>query len=368
MSILSVFIFIIILLVLVMVHELGHFLTAKLTGCRVDEFAFGFPPTLWKKKIGETEYKLNALPIGGYVKIWGEDGGETNDKRVFSNRPKWAQILVLMAGVTMNWLLAFIIFFIIAKSNALVSADDPLYKGKVKDTQLVIVDVSKKSPAYYAGIRPGYIVESIVVNSSNGVASSRADISKGDNVKDFFNKNIDNNITINWLNGYDKGVSTVTGVYGINKDKKAIGISFEVLGHLSLSFGESIDKAWRDTKLYTILTIQGLGELGRGIVNADRDILNSLSGPVGIAKVVGEQTQSGSASNLFLLSAILSINLAVFNLLPFPALDGGRILMVLYEMVTRKKINMNKAALINGIGFVILLLLIVVVTINDFLK
>ena len=368
MSIISILIFIIILLVLVMVHELGHFVVAKLTGCRVDEFAFGFPPTLWKKKIGETEYKLNALPIGGYVKIWGEDGGETNDKRVFSNRPKWAQILVLVAGVTMNWLLAFIIFFIIAKSNALVSVDDPLYKGKVKDTQLVITDVNKKSPAYYAGIRPGYVVSSIDVKGENGNVLNKADISTGDNTKDFFNKNIDNNITINWTNGHDKGVSTVTGVYGINKDKKAIGISFEVLGHLSLGFGDSIDKAWNDTKIYTVLTLRGLVDLGIGILHANKEVLNSLSGPVGIARVVGEQTQSGSASNIFLLSAILSINLAVFNLLPFPALDGGRILMVLYEMVTRKKINMNKAALINSVGFVILLLLIVVVTINDFLK
>ena len=345
-----------------MIHELGHFVVAKMTGCRVDEFAFGFPPTLWKRKWGETEYKFNAIPIGGYVKIWGEDGSNTEDKKVFGNRPKWAQILVLIAGVTMNWLLAFVIFFAIAKSNAMVSADDIRYKDRVKDTQLTILDVNKKSPAYYAGIRSGYVVTSIKSNSN------QADISNSDKVKDFFNKNIDNNITINWINGNDVGVSTVTGVYGINKDKKAIGISFEVLGYLPLDFGESIDKAWRDTKLYTVLTVQGLGELGRGIVNADREILNSLSGPVGIARVVGDQAQSGSISNIFLLSAILSINLAVFNLLPFPALDGGRILMVIYEAVTRKKIHMNKAALINGIGFVILLLLIVVVTINDFLK
>ncbi len=368
MSILSVLIFIIILLVLVMIHELGHFALAKMTGCRVDEFAFGFPPTLWKKKIGETEYKFNALPIGGYVKIWGEDGGNADDKRIFSNRPKWAQILVLVAGVIMNWVLAFVIFFAIAKSNALVSADDVAYKGRVMDIQLVILDVNKKSPAYYAGIRPGYIVDSITVNGENDMTSHKADISSGDSTKDFFNKNIDNNITINWTNGKDKGVSTVTGVYGINKDKKAIGISFEVLGHLSLGFDESIEKAWSDTKFYTILTLKGLRDLGRGIIHTDRETLNNLSGPVGIARVVGEQAESGSISNIFLLSAILSINLAVFNLLPFPALDGGRILMVLYELVTRKKIKMSKAALINGIGFVVLLLLIVVVTINDFMK
>ena len=191
----SIILFIIILLVLVMVHEFGHFIVGKMTGCRVDEFAFGFPPTLWKKKWGETEYKFNLIPIGGYVKIWGEDGGDNHDKRMFGNRPKWAQILVLLAGVAMNWLLAFVIFFAIAHGNATVEANDAMYKDKIVDPKMYILDVTKNSPAYMSGLRPDYEILSI---ESKG---SKANIGNADETKKFLTTNIDNDILIKWKNG-----------------------------------------------------------------------------------------------------------------------------------------------------------------------
>ena len=116
------------------------------------------------------------------------------------------------------------------------------------------------------------------------------------------------------------------------------------------------------------MTVIGLGDLASGIVKADKEVLNNVSGPVGIAKIVGDQAREGSMTNVFALAAILSINLAVFNLLPFPALDGGRIIMVVYEAIRRKKIKNNVAAIINGIGFLCLILLIIIVTINDLFK
>ncbi len=362
MSIISILLFIIILLILVMVHELGHFMVAKLTGCRVDEFAFGFPPTIWKKSIGETEYKLNAIPIGGYVKIWGEDGSNHNDKRMFTNRPKWAQIAVLIAGVFMNWLLAFFIFFILAKSSMLASASDPQYANQITNPKLIIESVNKNGPAYHAGIRDGYQITQITVNGKN------ADLKNSDTVRDFLVTNIDNDIHIKWKNGNDQGDSIVTGVYGINKDKKAIGIAFDVVGNLKLNFIDSFKYAIKRVYVYTVETFGGLAELGRGIVMANRDTLNSVSGPVGIAKIVGQQAAHGSLADVALLAAILSINLAVFNLLPFPALDGGRIIMVIYEALTKKKIKHSVASIINGIGFISLILLLIVVTINDIFK
>ena len=358
----TILIFVIILLVLVMVHELGHFVIAKLTGCRVDEFAFGFPPTIWKKKWGETEYKFNAIPIGGYVKIWGEDGNDGMDKRAFNNRPKWAQIAVLLAGVTMNWVLALVIFFVIAKSNATVAADDPVYANRVIDAKLIVVDVGNKSPAERSGIKPGY--ELLEVTSSNEIANLKS----ADNLKAFFTKHIDQDIHIKWKNKSDRGESIVTGVYGIIEKKKAIGISFESIGNVKLNAWESVKYSAANVWLYTKMTVMGLGDLAGGIVRADKEVLNGVSGPVGIAKIVGDQAREGSVSNVFALAAILSINLAVFNLLPFPALDGGRIIMVIYEAIRRKKIKTNIAAIINGVGFLCLILLIIIVTINDIFK
>ena len=172
MSISAVALFIVILLVLVIVHEFGHFIVAKLMKMRVDEFAFGFPPRIVAKKIGETTYAINALPLGGYVSIWGENGSE-EDKlahgaathpRAFGNRPWWAQLLVLIAGVTMNMLLALFIFIGISYGTILISADDEVYGSRIKDSSLLVAEVSKESPAFKAGIIPG----STILSMSSG--------------------------------------------------------------------------------------------------------------------------------------------------------------------------------------------------------
>ena len=186
MSLSAILLFVIILLVLVIVHEFGHFIVAKLTGMRVDEFAFGFPPRIFAKKIGETTYAINALPLGGYVSIWGENGqdatsgedvgnqqvddesrfakekgGAKHHPRAFGNRPWWAQLLVLVAGVTMNMLLALFIFISISYGEVTVSADDSLFGTRIKNSTLMVAEVSKESPAYKAGVVPGSTISKV---------------------------------------------------------------------------------------------------------------------------------------------------------------------------------------------------------------
>ena len=152
----AVFLFILILIVLVIVHEFGHFITAKMTKMRVDEFAFGFPPRIFSKKIGETSYSFNAIPLGGYVSIFGENGSEEDKKesgalrhpRAFGNRPWWAQLLVLVAGVAMNMVLALVIFIGLSFGSVTVSTDDPEYGSRVKVVFLMVQAVSPESPAF----------------------------------------------------------------------------------------------------------------------------------------------------------------------------------------------------------------------------
>lgn len=362
MSATSVILFILILLALVIVHEFGHFIVAKWVNMRVDEFAFGFPPRLFAKKKGETTYVVNALPLGGYVSIWGENG-EPDDKakhhpRAFGNRPKWAQLLVLVAGVTMNMLLALLIFIGISFGKVQMSTDDPVYGDKVTNTVIMVVDAAPNSPAHLAGIIPG----SIITKLSSGGASS--DLKTATSVISFIGNHQNDPFAISYTKPDGEITSTtVAAVYGIIPDKKALGISVDTIGIVHTSFIEAVKIGSMRTYDTTVLTLQGLQALVASI-GGEKGALASLSGPIGIARIVGDTASYGFAAVLTLV-AILSVNLAIFNILPLPALDGGRMVVVLLEAIGRKKIPFKYYSWVNIIGFASLMLLLVVVTVND---
>jgi regulator of sigma E protease len=366
MTISAILLFILILLVLVIVHEFGHFIVAKATNMRVDEFAFGFPPRIFGKKIGETTYAVNSIPLGGYVSIFGENGSEEDKKehgalhhpRAFGNRPWWAQLLVLIAGVTMNMVLAFFIFVFISYGNVQMSADDPIFGHRVKDTVLMTTEVSKESPAFKAGIVPG----SIILKVTN--VGTEANLSTATSLITFIaaHQNTPFTITYRSPDGLKK-VTTVAAVYGIVPDKKALGIGLDQIGTVSTTFQEALSLGYERTVTITEMTIDGLATVFTSAFNGN-SVLQSLSGPVGIARIVGETSEYGYVAVLTLV-AVLSINLAIFNILPLPALDGGRIVVVLIETVLRKKVPFKYYSWVNVLGFGLLMLLLIVVTIND---
>lgn len=366
MSVSAIFLFILILLVLVIVHEFGHFIVAKWTGMRVDEFAFGFPPKVFGKKFGETTYVINALPLGGYVSIWGENGSEEDKKengakahpRAFGNRPWWAQLLVLVAGVTMNMLLALFIFIFISFGEVTVTADDEIYGSRIKDAVLMVTDVSKSSPASMAGIVPGSILTKV---TNNGKI---ADITNATSLIKFIGTYPNTPFTITFISPDKQEKSTtIAAVYGIVPDKKALGIGLETVGKVDTTFLEAVSLGFARTVDITLLTVEGLVSV---VTSAFRgsSVLESLSGPIGIAKIVGQTSEYGYAAVLTLV-AVLSINLAIFNILPLPALDGGRIVVVLIETISRRKIPFKYYSWVNVVGFLLLMLLLVIVTIND---
>ncbi len=366
MSISAILLFIAILIVLVIVHEFGHFVVAKLTGMRVDEFAFGFPPRIFAKKIGETVYAFNAIPLGGYVSIWGENGSDEDKKdngasthpRAFGNRPAWAQLLVLVAGVTMNMVLALLIFIFISYGEVRISTDDPIYGHRVKNAELIVVDISKESPAFKAGVVPGSTITSV---TSLG---KKASIVTATSVISFIEKNQNSTFTIGYRtpDGQSKETS-IAAVYGIVPDKKALGVALDTIGTMKTTLGESFVLGFERTVTMTELTALGLVDVISSLFNGD-NVIDSLSGPVGIAKIVDETSNYGYVAVLTLV-AILSINLAIFNILPLPALDGGRIVVVLIETIFRKKIPFNYYSWVNVAGFFLLILLLVVVTVHD---
>lgn len=371
MSITAIILFIIILLVLVTVHEFGHFIVAKLTNMRVDEFAFGFPPRIFSKKIGETTYAINALPLGGYVSILGENGGQGEENstaenakhnpRAFSNRPWWAQLLVLVAGVTMNMLLAWFIFIFISYGNIQINADDPVYGKLVNNPSLMVVEASPESPAYKAGIIPG----STIIKIRSG--KSTAQLITPQSLVDFVGSHSHDSFSITYKNPDGKIIeTTIAAVYGIVPNKKAIGVSVESVGTLKTTAVQAVEIGTKRTYVMTVMTLDGLSYLFTSLIKGE-SILESLSGPVGIAKIVGQTSEYGYSAVLTLV-AVLSINLAIFNILPLPALDGGRMVVVVIETVIRKRIPFKYYSWANIIGFSLLMLLLIIVTVHDLRK
>lgn len=359
----SALIFFAILIFLVVVHEFGHFIVAKWAGIRVDEFAFGFPPKLFGKKFGETEYRVNLLPIGGYVKIYGEDPSEATDgvdrKRSFAHKPRYIQAAVLLAGITMNLIFAWLLFsgaYMIGAETSITAVPENI---QVQDERTAILNVAKSSPADVLGIAPG---DSLV---SLATFKEFIEPKNGKEVSDFVASHQDAEMTI----GYKKkGEDVVTyklitpSVY-VGADKKIIGLTVDRVGVLDLPLHKALWQGAKTTASYTVLTVDAFVGLIKNLFTGHGGV-QELTGPIGIVGVVDQVRVFGVAA-LFTFAAIISINLAVLNLIPFPALDGGRILFVAIESVIRRPLPLVFQAWTNTIGFGLLLLLMVFVTWQD---
>lgn len=267
----TILIFIIILLVLVLIHEGGHFFAAKISKTRVDEFAFGFPPRLFSIKKGETTYAFNALPLGGYVKIHGENGEEENEEkenknikntRNFSKKHPFIKIFILIAGVFMNLVLAYLLITFATYINTTFSIDREsqeyktfLNEGRIEKEETIIGNVLENSPASLAKLSVGDKVYNIFLNEENSsgeiISKKSVDLdASGEALTDEISKSINdknnkfnNSITIDYQNKKGElNSTTIAGVYGLddNMSKKMIGISFEKSATINLKFSEAI--------------------------------------------------------------------------------------------------------------------------------
>ncbi len=362
----SIILFFIILLILVIVHEFGHFIVAKKFGIRVDEFGFGFPPRAMKLfKRGETLFTLNWLPIGGFVKIFGENPDDENtngpDKaRSFVNKPKRIQAAVLFAGVTFNFLLAWLLMSAGFMSGLPTSVGSEPKGAVLKDTSLVVVNVLKNSPAEIAGLKSG---DKIISLSSGSVSVNELN---PEILKDFVQSHPDKNIELNINHaGIAKSV-TVVPKASTTGGKAAIGVALDMIGTLKLPIHKALWDGLKMTSILTVKTAVSLGSLVKDAVIGKADF-SQVTGPVGIVGVVGDAYRFGW-SYLISFMALISINLTVINLIPFPALDGGRLLFLLIEKIKGSPIKPKIANAVNLIGFGLLILLMVVVTYHDIVK
>lgn len=362
----SIILFFLILLVLVLVHEAGHFFTAKFFGIRVDEFGFGFPPKLFGVKKGETEYTFNALPIGGFVKIFGENPDEENTDgpdaaRSFVNKPVWQQAIVLFAGVFMNFLLAWFLFSVGFLTGLPTSVGSQPAGYQLQNVSLTVVSVLLKSPAEAAMLKSGDKIVSL--ESGKDVLAQI----NPDTLKQFVVSHGNKEIDIGYTRGQDKTIqyAKVTPL-SIAGGQPAIGISMDEIGTLKLPFFRAISEGLSLTFSTLKDTATGLYTLVKQAV-IGHGSLNDVTGPVGMVGIVGDAYKFGFVY-LMSFAALISVNLAIVNLLPFPALDGGRLFFLLIEKIKGSRISPKVANTANMIGMGILLLLMVVITFHDVIK
>lgn len=385
---LTVIVFLIILSVLVLIHELGHFLVAKKLGIKVEEFGFGFPPKVLSIKRGETEYSINWLPIGGFVKLYGEDEAgagriskiknqisnikKKDEKRAFYARPVGQRIAVVIAGVVMNVLLAVVIYYGYLMLSGF-KAELPLFGdhkfflvNQTAKSDVLISGVSKNSPAEKAGIKPFSKV--ISVNGQN-VTSTRDLVA-------YINEHKEEAITLVLKDMQTNNTYKVTATPRVSppKGEGALGIAFFVVNTAVVSYDTPLQKVFSGFIHPANLLAYNFDVLGKLVSVSIKErtpapLGQGVSGPVGIFTLVGTIVEIPDLKERVLqvlnLAGLLSISLAFFNVLPIPALDGGRLFFILIEAATGKKVNQRFESIAHAIGMAILLGLIALITLQD---
>ncbi len=337
------------LAVLVLIHELGHFLAAKLLGMRVEEFGVGFPPRILKKKIGGTLYSLNLLPFGGFVRLYGEDepavaaNAESAKGRGFNNEPAGKRTLVTLAGVFMNvvlgWLLLSLVFMIGVPRH------------------LMIAEVAPDSPALSAGLKAGDVVARVEAGNLNLADPVSAD--------DFTRlvKSGAGNINLEIERGSEKLNFNLAPRANPPAGQGPLGVNITETGFEAQPFFQSLISGFTGTGEIAKMVFEGLGAFFAQIFTSPGAIQN-VAGPVGIVVLAAQATSLGFIYFIQLL-ALISINLAVLNLLPFPALDGGRFLFLIIEKLRGTPVSRRVQIWVNGAGFAALILLMIFVTVKD---
>lgn len=326
--------------VIIAFHEFGHFIVAKLCGIRVNEFAIGMGPAIFKKQKGETLYALRLLPIGGFCAMEGEDS-ESADERAFRNKGFWKKTAVLVAGAFMNIVLGFIIVLImLSTSEYLISTTVSAFDDNAVSSAsgLQVDDEIKKINGVSIWTDRDVVYQ--LLNDTDGVVSMVV-------MRDGEKVNLDEV-------RFKTGKNEITG-------KQTIEIDFKVY-RIRNSVGAVITGTFRETASVARLIWISLIDLLSGKYG-----FNELSGPVGIVGAIGEVTTYGWRS-LMQMVVFITINVGVFNLLPLPALDGGRIVFCMISAITKKEIKPETEGMIHFIGLALLMLLMVAVTFNDIRK
>ena len=363
----TVVVFFVLLSILVLIHEIGHFVAAKRFGIRVDEFGFGLPPRIWGKKIGETVYSLNALPIGGFVKLYGEEGEETpnskfetrNSKpdadRAFFSRPTWQRAVILVAGVCMNFILALAVLSYLFTQGVFVPAK-----------RVHVEKIAENSPAQAAGIQVNDVIvrfNNVGIETSDQLIAQTKDTGRKE-VEVIVARGADFNVAIpeNTCPRCTSLTLFVTPRKDAPEGQGPLGVTISHFEERIYPWYQAPFLGIQEAVKLSLTLISSLGQLVGKLISLQP--VGDVAGPIGIAQVTGEALKFGRLAVLELLG-LLSLNLAIVNILPFPALDGGRLLFVVIEALFGRRMKAHYEQALHQVGMIILLFLILLVTIND---
>ena len=347
-------------MLLVFIHELGHFLAARLSGVRVDEFAIGFPPRIFSRVRGGTRYTIGILPFGGFVRLLGEDGDEETDpsskEQSLVHKHPLVKIGVLAGGVIMNLLFGWILIST-GLYFGLPISESALPEGEtLKNPQLVVVEVLADSPAARATLLRGDVITKVNDALGNELVTPSIEA-----FQTFIHEHPASELFLSVERGEE-----IFSLAVEPKKEGVIGVGLDRMGTLSFPLLRAFVEGARMTALLTYGTARAIGHFALSLITTGSG-LDQVTGPVGLAGMVGAAQALGWAYVLT-LTAIISINLALINILPFPALDGGRILFVLIEWVRGRALSQKVSALGNLIGFALLILLMIFITWADIAK
>ena len=356
----GILIFLVLLSVLIIGHELGHFLAARHFKVKIEEFGLGLPPRIWGLKRKETIYSLNALPLGGFVRLYGEEGEHQNDPSSFASKKIGERFAILSAGVLVNFLIAFFLFIFLFSMGA-PSLVTTANKNYIKSLEVKISEVAKNSPAQTADLKIG---DSIVGGIYADSKLERDLYLYQFNIEQFQNwvkEHSDQEIRLVIKRGKELQDKAVVPRLNPPQNEGPLGLGLIETAIVSFPFPLNIWEALKSL-------VKGSLEIVAAVVQNIRAAFNheplSVTGPVGIA-VISSKTYALGWHYIFSFMSVLSLNLAVINFLPFPALDGGRLLFLLIEKIRKKPIPARWEAAFNNLGFALLLFLLFLITIND---
>ncbi len=329
---------VLVFIVLIIIHEFGHFIAAKLMGVRVNEFAVGFGPKLFAKTIGETTYKVNLIPLGGYCAMEGEED-ESSDEKAFCQKKPWRRFIIVVAGALFNIILGIILvavslipgeYFATTKVAKFTDSAMSVQSGLMAGDEIIEVDSRKIFTTYdlsyaFTGISDG-TVDMCVLRDGQKVELQ--------DVK-FATQSVD-------------GIDYISVDFWVEPEEKNFFSFIKQTLKMTLSYARVV---W-----FSLIDLIG-GKFG----------INAISGPVGVTAAIGTAAKQ-SLANIWPIMALITINLGIFNLLPLPALDGGRLLFILIEMIFRKPVPQKFENLVHTLGFVLLFGLMILITFKDILK
>lgn len=347
-----------ILVFLIVVHELGHFIAAKISRVRVEEFGIGYPPRAFTiGRIGDTEYTLNWIPFGGFVRLYGDVGEEQHGSGSLVDANRAVQALILIAGVAMNALAAWALFATALHVGIPRVVEAPV-EGEI--VRLMIANVVPGSPADSAGIAAGDEIlgledEDVMLTELTPEAFS-----------DFVRAHPGEPVTLTYAHAGDERTTSLIPAHAVVPEaagRPALGIGIVLVSSAPLPWTDAVVEALTTTKNSFITVLRGLW----GIVQraaAGLPALSEIVGPIGLVGVVGDAAENGIA-NVLALAAFISVNLAIINLIPIPALDGGRLLLLGIETVARRSAPKLALQMLNALGVALIIVLMITVTYND---